>query len=137
MISPALAIQRSIRARLIADPAVTNLVAPDRIVSSSGLPEGPFPCILFDGGQEVALGEVTRRHFETYTDLHIWCDEPGTAMVREIGGALFGCLVEELTPVPGIVLHDARFSGAKYLRDPGGRLSHGILTLKCIVETQL
>lgn len=133
MISPSVAVQRAIRNRLIDDPAVQALVVADRIVSTSGLPE-VFPCIIFDGGQEVPLGEVTRRHFEVFTGLHIWCDEPGMAQVREIGGAVFGALCEDLPSVAGIHLHDVRFAGARYMRDPGGKLSHGILTVRSVVE---
>lgn len=134
MISPSLAVQKALRASLIADPTVTALVVADRVVSISGLPEGPFPMVLLGEDQEVAADQVARRYVNVFSTAHIWTDEPGMTMVKEIGSAIFGAVRFGLPAIPGTRFHDVRFEGARYMRDPGGKMGHGVVNVRVLVE---
>jgi hypothetical protein len=81
-----------------------------------------------------ALGEVATRFYEVNSTLHLWTDEPGMQTVRELGGAIFGCLFDDVPSAPGIHIHSLRFVSGRYMRDPGGKLAHGVLTVRSVVE---
>jgi Protein of unknown function (DUF3168) len=132
--SPSLAFHRALRDRFVLDAGVTARVHPDRIVALSGLPEKPFPRVLIDGGQEIPIGEVARRYYEVFIDCHVWSADLSTIEAREIGSALVAAVNRGLGHPAGAHIHDSRLQSARYLRDPGGNLSHGIVTFKGIVE---
>ncbi len=132
--SPALAVQKALRSRFIADPAVNALVVADRVLALSGLPEGPFPVVLLGQDDEVAADEVARRYVEVNSTVHVWTDEPGMSQAKEIGSAIYGAVRDELPAQAGVRFHDSRFVGAGYMRDSGGKLTHGVITIRSIVE---
>ncbi|MFG1349664.1 DUF3168 domain-containing protein [Xanthobacter autotrophicus] len=131
--SPDLALQKALLARLAATPDVTVLVPSSAMVDGWSVPQR-FPCIVVGEGQVVreplALTGDGRR---IYATLHVWTKSMPAA--RAIAGAVTAA-VEQL-PIQlesghraiSTVVRDARF-----LRDPDGETAHGVLTVDCLAE---
>lgn len=126
--SPSLAVQKALAARLVDDPAITALVA-----AQSGKPEH-FPSILIGEDQEIPIGDLNRRTFEVYSTLHVWTRESGMTEAKVLASAVRSAVLDDLPAAPGIAFRDVRFESARYLRDPSGDLAHGVVTLCSIVE---
>lgn len=131
--TPALALQKAIRARLTADASVTALVPADAILDVHGLPER-FPCIILGEGQELPADTVARRHFRVHATLHVWQAETGTTGVKAIAGAVRRALRDAPWPADGHHVHDLAFTGATFLRDPDNASAHGVVTFEAILE---
>lgn len=132
MKSPSLAAQTALGGVLDAAPAVTALV-----IAKSGVPEGPFPVITIGEDQEIPCGgedRVNRHHFEIYSTLHVWADEPGMTIAKEQGGAIVGAIRDGLPETDGVAFRDVRLESARYMRSGDGKLSHGVITLRIIAE---
>lgn len=131
----AYALQIALRTRLTADPAFSALIPSANVIDSHGLPER-FPCAILGEDQEV--GEdltFERRHVRVFQTLHVWHREPGLAHAKQVAGAIRAAIRGELPALEnGARLVDLRFEGARFLRDPGGALSHGVVTLEALVE---
>lgn len=139
MSSPALALQKAIRKRLITTAAVTALVPEASILDRNERP-APDPSIILGDDQEVDEGfDLQRSHIRVYSTLHIWKKEPSTVGVKAIAGAIrraigrVGALELEGTD---LVCYDCRVDGVRYLRDPDGETSHAVMTLNCLVQQQ-
>lgn len=135
--SAALALQAAIGARLAADPAVLALVPAGQIIDSHSLPEA-FPCVILGEDQEVA-DDLTfeRQHVRVTSTLHVWHREAGLAGVKAIAGAIRDALRGGLPVLSGASCLDMRFEGARFMRDPDGITSHGVVTVDSLVELPL
>ncbi|MFG1348594.1 DUF3168 domain-containing protein [Xanthobacter autotrophicus] len=131
--SPDLALQKALLARLAATPDVTALVPSSAMVDGHGLPQR-FPSIVVGEGQVVREPlALTGDHRRIYATLHVWTKSMPAA--RAIAGAVTAA-VEHL-PIQlesghraiSTVVRDARF-----LRDPDGETAHGIVTVDCLAE---
>jgi hypothetical protein len=136
MTEPSLALQIAIRARLVASPAVLELVPADHIVDHSARPEA-FPAIIIGDGR-TALEDLTysRNHVRVVADLHIWANETGLATVKEIAGAVTAALRTK-PALTGLALVDFRVAGARYLRDPSGHHGHAVLSIEALLEERI
>lgn len=134
-----LALQEALRARLIATAAVTALVPAASILDRHHRP-APSPCIVLGETQEVDEGSsLQRRHTRIYHTVHVWVREPSTEGGKQIGAAIKAALRAGRLDL-GVGLHcaDQRVSTARYLRDPDGETTHGVIVVEVLaaeVET--
>jgi hypothetical protein len=132
---PSLALQKAIRARLVASPDVLALVPAGNIIDSSGRPE-LVPVILIGEGQTV----FRRFHATSYATIHGWICEPGLVQSKLLGSAVVGALTFDaeieraVLPLDGFDCHDIAVTGLQFLRDPYTAYSHCIVTLAAVVK---
>lgn len=127
--SPSLALQAMIDARLCADAAVLALVPADDIDDRRGRPAS-YPSILFGEAREYPLGAVKRDSTRLSLDLHVWTDTPGTREAKEIVSAVRRALRDAPWEADGHAVLDVRFEGARYLPDPSNAdITHGVVTV--------
>ncbi|KAB0679525.1 tail completion protein gp17 [Aureimonas leprariae] len=133
MIEPSLELQRAIRARLVATPAVVALVDQAQIRDGFVRPES-FPSILIGDGQTV-LERVTyaRRHVRTYADLHVFTHGEGLAGAKTVAAAVAGALATA-PAIDGFRMIDFEISGVRYLRDPDHEAGHAVVSVEALVE---
>lgn len=132
---PSLELQKLIRSRLVATSAVTALVPASSIVDRSGIPN-VFPSVLIGDGQTVTDDGLSRNRHVAHSDLHIWAKETGLVGAKQIAGAIRAALADGIWTVPGLHIADLYVTDSRFLRDPGGQHSHGIISLQAfIVET--
>lgn len=129
---PSLELQKAVRARLVASSAVTALVPASAIIDRNSRPE-IFPCILIGEGQTVPDAGLARSRHETFADLHIWRTEPGLVVSKQVAGAIRAALADTFWSIPGLHVADLFISGSRFMRDPDGVHSHGIITLQANV----
>ncbi|MER2263884.1 DUF3168 domain-containing protein [Methylobacterium oxalidis] len=126
--SPSLALQKLVRARLVADPAVVALVPADDITDRHGRP-ARFPSIVFGEGREHRLGAMKRESSRVVLDIHVWCDSPGTRQSKLIVDAIRRALRASPWSADGHAVLDLQFVSARYLPDPASAdLTHSIVT---------
>ena len=130
----ALVLQRALRARLISWPAVTALVPAGSILDSHQRP-APDPAIILGEDQEIAGGDIRRQQTRVYATLHLWKREPSTEGVKEIAGAIRAAL-HSGRPALGPDWHcvDCWVGATRFLRDPDGETSHGVVTVEALVK---
>lgn len=128
-----LALQKAVRARLVDTIAVSDLVPPRNIIDLHGSPTR-FPSIILGESQTVRESITTdRRHVRVYATLHIWTKESGLEQVKRISGAARRALRDRLVLV-GCELIDGTVEEERFLRDPDGEHSHGVLTYSALIE---
>lgn len=133
--SKALALQKALRARFVASPAVLALVPAASIIDRHLRP-APSPSVIL--GEETAgpdAGNLGRDREELFHTLHVWQEEPGTVGVKQIMAALGDCL--GLDPRPdldgGYHLADWQVASRRAFRDPDGKTAHGVLTIRALI----
>ncbi|GGO55216.1 Protein of unknown function [Roseovarius pacificus] len=128
-----LAVQKAIRARLAASPAVTALVPSGAILDRNQRP-APDPSIILGESQEVDEGtSLQRDRTRIYHTLHIWKREPSLTGVKAICGAVRTALKADRLELDGYHCADWHVSSARYLRDPDGETSHGVMVVNVLV----
>jgi hypothetical protein len=129
---PSLATQIAVRARLIATPAVTALVAATSIFDRTTRPE-KFPAIVIGDGQTVREAiTLTRGHVRVFSDLHIWINEGGLEGVKTLAGAVTTGLKAKPT-IEGFRVVDWLIHSVRFLRDPG-EYGHAIVSIEALVS---
>lgn len=124
---PSLALQTTVRARLIASPAVTALLDPASILDRHTRPEGERQIIIGEGIAAYADDHDTFHHRVTL-DMHIWTREPGFTLAKEITFACREVLRSTPWEAGGYIVHGASLS-SRFLRDPAGGYAHAVLSL--------
>ncbi|OCJ05257.1 hypothetical protein A6U87_14710 [Rhizobium sp. AC44/96] len=130
---PSLELQKAVRGKLVAASALVALVPAKSIRDASGLPV-LYPSILIGEGQTVAGNDIARRTHEAYLDLHIWTEEPGLVTSKQIAGAIRAALIDAIWSIPGLHVADLRIASSRFLRDPDGRHSHGVISINAWVK---
>ncbi|WP_241691082.1 DUF3168 domain-containing protein [Roseovarius sp. A46] len=132
-VSAALALQKAIRARLVATPAVTDLVPATAILDRNQRP-APSPSIILGEAQEVDEGDsLSRKRTRIFHTIHVWKQEASLAGATAINGAIRAALHERPTLGPAFHLADLKIASARAVRDPDGATSHGIVTVEALV----
>jgi hypothetical protein len=132
---PSLALQKAIRARLIASTDVLALIPAGNILDTNGRPE-VVPAILLGEGQTV----MRRFNSTSYATIHIWMSEPGLVQAKEVGSAIVDALTFDaeveraVLHLDGFICHDLSVTNLQYLRDQHGPYSHGIVTVAGIMK---
>lgn len=108
--------------------ALLALVPGDAILDRHRLPN-PRPSIIFGEVQELDAGFATGGVIEIIHPLHVWVKEPSLLGVRRIGWEIRQALRAK-RPYLQDAFHCAGWSStARYLRDPDGVTSHGVITV--------
>jgi hypothetical protein len=134
MMSAEIALQKALRARLVATPAVIALVPAGSVLDRNERP-APDPSIVIGEATSQDDGAMTRNRTRIFADIHIWKREVSTAGTKEIAGSISAALKGgRLVLETGFHCVDAYISRTRFLRDPDGETSHGIMTVEAIVE---
>ena len=133
MTDPSLALQKAIRTRLIASPAVIALVPAGAIFDRSARPEA-FPCIIIGEGTTL-FGDNFDSFYDRHTaDLHLWEKESGLTKIKDIAGAVRSALEPRPWQIDGFLCPTFRVLTARYIRDPSGEHSHVVLTVEAFLQ---
>ena len=125
---PSLDLQKAIRGRLIETSAVTSLVPAVHILDRNGRPE-VFPCVLIGEGETMPDYGLARTRHQTFADLHLWKTEAGLVGVKEIAGAIRKALSDTILQTDHFYVADIYITQSRFLRDPDGVHSHGIVAV--------
>lgn len=133
--SPDLALQKALLARLATSADVVALVPAADMVDGHGIPQR-FPCIVLGEGQVVREPlTMEARHRRLYATLHVWAKS--MPVVRAIAGAVTAAVEHQPIQLEGG--HRAVstvVSNTRFLRDPDGETVHGVVTVDCLVGVQ-
>lgn len=129
MMEPSLALQKAMRARLIGTPAVTALVPAANVLDRNAVPLNVFPSIIIGEGQTVPGEGLARNRHTVIADLHIWQTEPGLAQAKAIAGAIRQAFDAPFYTIDGHHVADLHIISARFLRDPDGLHSHGVISV--------
>ncbi|CAM3387600.1 DUF3168 domain-containing protein [Paracoccus nototheniae] len=127
-------VQKALRARLVSYQTVSQLVPVANILDTNQRP-APMPSIILGESQSVDEGTSQRRsHTRIYHTLHIWAREPSLARAKAIGSAIRSAMqAGRLTLPAGLHCADLLVASQRYLRDPDGEHSHGVVTLEILI----
>jgi hypothetical protein len=133
---PSLSLQKTIRGRLIGSPELMALVQVDHVLDANGRPE-VMPAVY------IGEAQTTFRRWDatTYATLHVWFAEPGLVQCKEAVSAIVAALridaqADGVLLIDGFTVHDMQTTQTRYLRDPHGSYSHGIVTVAAIVKAR-
>lgn len=129
MTEASLDLQKAIRARLVVTSAVTSLVPASSILDRNARPE-VFPCILIGEGQTLMDAGIARDRSQVFTDLHVWQTEAGLAGCKGIVGAIRDALSDGYWTLDHHQVADLYLSSVRFMRDPDGIHSHGVVTVR-------
>lgn len=125
--SATLALQKAIRGAMIARPELLLLVPAAAILDRNARPN-PRPSIIMGECQEVGGDLATGGDVDIFADLHIWVEEPSTTICRLIGWEVKMALRYRVQLGGGF--HLAGWdTTARFMRDPDGVTSHGVVTV--------
>ena len=132
--TPDLTTQKAIRARLVATQAVTDLVPAANILDRNQRP-APSPSIILGESQAVDAGtSMQRKHSRVFHTIHVWKKEGSLEGVKRISGALRNALhFGRIDLDPGFHAADIKVASTRFVRDPNGEHSHGIVTVEILV----
>lgn len=126
--------QKAIAARLSATTAVTALCPATNILDRNERPN-PSPAIIIGEGQTLPHGDIARKAWNVFLDLHIWKKEIGTSGVKAIAGAIVTALQSSrLALDSGYSCGDCHVPQRRFLRDPSGDLSHAVVTVELLIS---
>lgn len=132
--TPELEVQKAIRARLVSNQTVIALVPATHVLDTNQRP-APMPSIILGESQSVDEGtSLKRSHTRIYHTLHLWAREPSLERSKAIGGAIAAAMRAGRLALPqGLHCADLRVAGQRFMRDPDGEHSHGVLTVEILV----
>lgn len=132
--SAALSLQKALGARLAGSPAVTALVPACNILDRNSRP-APNPSIILGEDQAMDEGGFARTKQRIIHTVHIWKEESGLGGAKAIASAIREAVMRgaPMRLPDGYHLADIRVSGERFMRDPGGDHSHGVVTLDALV----
>ncbi len=127
---PSLLIQTAVRARLIASPAMMELVPADHIICGRKLPELDREILIGEG-----LTVFDPFYSNVHLDLHVWVKETGFDITKAIASAAYDALqiIRDPWMAGESMVHRLDMS-ARYLRDPHGEYAHGVLSLDALMQ---
>ena len=131
--SPDVALQKALLARLAGTADVTDLVGVSAIVDGQALPSA-FPSVLFGEGQVVREPRTLEtRQRRIYATLHVWAKAMPQA--REIAGAITSAVEREpIALTGGHRAVSTVIASTRFMRDPDGEDCHGVITVDCLAE---
>jgi hypothetical protein len=135
MSDAALAVQKAIRERLAASGAVTALVPAASILDRNQRP-APDPSIILGEDQVVDPGSsIDRSVVRVHSTIHVWKTEEGLTGAKAIAGAIWKAIRSSRLELAGdLVCGDCRVRDTRFLRDPDGVTSHGIVSVETVVR---
>jgi hypothetical protein len=133
MIEPSLPLQAAIRSVFVGDGNVTALVAANSILDANQRPS-VMPAILLGEGQTVQDQGIARDRFEVYFDVHVWTEEAGTTVSKQIVGAIRNALFDWKPSADSLEIADLYIGSVRFMRDPDAIHSHAVMTLTARVR---
>jgi hypothetical protein len=133
MTEPSLALQATIRTRLIAAAPVTALVPAINIFDRNRRPE-VFPCVVIGDGQSIFADNIDTFADRACADLHVWVQEDSLTGGKAIVGAIRDALQDGPSIVAGFLCTSLRVTGARFMRDKTGEYSHCIVSVEAILQ---
>ncbi|WGD32011.1 DUF3168 domain-containing protein [Ancylobacter sp. WKF20] len=132
MTDVSLNLQEAIVAKLKASTDVLALVPSANIFDRHARPER-FPCIILGEGQTVREDlTLADNHVRLYQTIHVWTRDGALIGARRIAGTVGAALRGRAFGAVPVV--SARYTGARFTRDPDGETGHGVLTFEALVE---
>lgn len=112
------------------------LVQADHVMDANGRPE-IMPAVYIGEGQTI----FRRFDATSHATLHVWFAEPGLVLCKEAVSAVVAALridaqADGVLPIDGFTVHDMQATQTRYLRDPHGSFSHGVVTVAAIVKAR-
>lgn len=135
MTEPSLALQAAIRARLVASKAVTAIIPATAIVDRNATPALDHSIVIGEAITGPDDGLARNRHI-VVADVHIWRREPSLVGSKQAVGAIREALSDGPLAVAGFHVADLRIASTRFLRDPAGTHSHGVLSLEARLVEQ-
>jgi hypothetical protein len=130
-------VQKALRARFIANAGITALVPATNILDHHQRPALDPSIVL---GEDQVIDQaitIMRDYVRVFSTIHIWKKEPSTAGVKAISGAIRRAVGRvtrlDLTDAD-FVCSDMKVDSARFLRDPDGETSHGVMVINCLVQ---
>jgi hypothetical protein len=137
MTEASLALQSAVRARLVAAPSVLGLVPADQIFDRSTRPE-VFPCVILGDGHTVHEGTTySRRTVRVFADVHVWQHGDALADVKGLSGAVEAALRGGSFPMDDFRCVDLAVTGTRFMRDPGNKHVHAVVSVEALLEEVL
>jgi hypothetical protein len=135
MSDPAYAVQKALRSRLIGTAAVTALVPANSVLDINQRP-APDPSIILGEDQVVDPGQsIARDIVRVHSTLHVWKKENGLSGVKAIAAAAWAAIkTGRLTLDAGLQCVDCRVTDTRFLRDPDGETSHGVVNVETLIR---
>ncbi|RCS25838.1 DUF3168 domain-containing protein [Phyllobacterium salinisoli] len=133
MSEESLAVQRLIYSRLTSNASLLALLPADAIFDRNARPER-FPCVVVGEAQTVGDDIDCGPSSEVYSTVHVWTKEEGFRSCKTIAGAVRRALWQAEGIFDGFRVLDTGFENSRFLRDPSGEHSHGIVTFFSPVE---
>lgn len=133
MTEPSLAFQKAVAARLKGDAGVTAVVPADNIFDRSGLPL-ISPCIVI--GEDETRREPISYSDDTFaiaTTLHLWAKASNMVLAKRMGGVVQMAMRGRFWTLDGHREIYTRLSICRFMRDPGGEWTHGVLTYETLL----
>ncbi|MFC0198885.1 DUF3168 domain-containing protein [Paracoccus rhizosphaerae] len=132
--TPELEVQKAIRDRLNSDATVNEWVPAGNILDTNQRP-APRPAIILGESQSVDEGaDLKRTRTRIFHTLHIWVREPSLERSKAIAGAIRAAVrLGRLALPEGLHCADLLVSSQRFLRDPDGEHSHGVVTLEILI----
>lgn len=127
--------QKALRARFTTTASLMALVPAANVLDTNQRP-APVPSIILGESQSIDEGTSLRRtHTRVYHTIHVWKREPSLEGVKTICGEIkravgFGRLIL----AQPYHCADLLVSSMRYLRDPDGEHSHGVVTVEVLVS---
>jgi hypothetical protein len=137
MSDPSLSVQKALRARFIANAGITALVPADNILDHHQRPALDPSIVL---GEDQVIDQaitIMRDYVRVFSTIHIWKKELSLAGVKAISGAIrraVGRVTRLDLADADFVCSDCRVESARFVRDPDGETSHGIIVLNSLVQ---
>ncbi len=133
MSSPEIALHKALLHRLRSDPDVIALVPAGNINDRNARPIVD-PSINIGTDQADDAGYIARDVATVFHDLHVWKKEPGLGGSKLIAAAISNAVKARFRPEEGYHFVDCYVSRTRFLRDPDGDFSHGIVTVRAITQ---
>lgn len=76
---------------------------------------------------------IARKRHQVFTDMHIWTEEPGLVASKTIAGLVRSALADTVWNITGLQVADLHVSSTRFMRDPDGAHSHGVVSLTAYV----
>jgi hypothetical protein len=127
-----LALQKAIRGALVGRSALVALVPASAILDRNARPN-PSPSIILGETQEAEGSAVKGDHVKIYHTLHVWLEEPSLVGVRRIGWEIRQAIRAGRVALEGGFSLAGWSTTARYMRDPDGKTSHGVVTVSALI----
>lgn len=132
MSEASLAAQRLAVTAMRGRAALTAHVPAANIFDRNERPE-VFPCIIVGEAQTVGDDSDCIMGSEVFLTLHVWTRENSFVACKSIAGEIRRAM-RGLEGEQDNVNLTFEFDDARFLRDPGGELSHGVVTFSALAE---